>query len=210
MMDALGMIIMGFMAAVVGVSLPGLLNMTAVKISKNNGRKSAYTYVMGALVVIFIQTYIAIFFAKLIDSSPIITDALQEVGFVIFTVLTVYFLFFAKHTEKRKSQRKEQKSPKENKFLYGMMLAALNVFPIPYYVFLSVTLASYSYPIFERPYTSIFALGVVLGSALMFYLYIRFFKKPSREAHFMMRNINYCIGAVTGVIAIITLFKLVK
>ncbi|MEK6450882.1 MULTISPECIES: amino acid permease [Myroides] len=199
------LLLLGFFAATLGVSLPGLLNMTAVKIAKEDGGKQAFLYVCGALAVIFIQTYIAIFFAKLIDSSPAITEALHEIGLVIFGLLTIYFLFFAKKKEKKKKQSPSKlKSP----FLYGGLLAAINVFPIPYYVFLSVTLASYNYPIFEMIYTIFFSLGVVLGSGLMFYIYVSFFKKPSREDAFILKNINYVIGSITGVISLITIYKL--
>ncbi len=201
------LLILGFLAATLGVSLPGLLNMTAVKIAKEEGGKQAFLYVGGALVVIFIQTYVAIFFAKLIDASPAITEALHEIGLVIFGLLTIYFLFFAKKKEKKKKQSPSKlKSP----FLYGGLLASVNVFPIPYYVFLSVTIATYNYPIFEKIYTSIFSLGVVLGSGLMFYIYISFFKKPSREDAFILRNINYVIGSITGIICLITIYKLLS
>lgn len=199
------LLLLGFFAATLGVSLPGLLNMTAVKIAKEDGGKQAFLYVCGALAVIFVQTYIAIFFAKLIDSSPAITEALHEIGLVIFGLLTIYFLFFAKKKEKKKKQSPSKlKSP----FLYGGLLAAINVFPIPYYVFLSVTLSSYNYPIFEMIYTSFFSLGVVLGSGLMFYIYVSFFKKPSREDAFILKNINYVIGSITGIISLITIYKL--
>lgn len=199
------LLLLGFFAATLGVSLPGLLNMTAVKIAKEEGGKPAFLYVLGALVVIFIQTYIAVFFAKLIDASPAITEALHEIGLVIFGLLTIYFLFFAKKKEKKKKQSPSKlKSP----FLYGGLLASINVFPIPYYVFLSVTLASYDYPIFEQIFTSFFSLGVVLGSGLMFYIYVSFFKKPSREDAFILKNINYVIGSITGAICLITIYKL--
>lgn len=208
MIEFLELLIFGFLAATIGVSLPGLLNMTAVKISKNEGKKSAYTFILGASITIAIQTYLAIFCAKLIDSNPVISTILREVGLVIFTVLTIYFLFFAKKREGKKKRKKETDTRNENKLVYGLFLAALNVFPIPFYVFLSITLAAYDLPIFENPFTSAFTLGVVLGSALMFYCYVMFFKKPSREDSFLIKNINYCIGAITGIVAIITLFKL--
>ena len=197
----------GFLAAVIGVSLPGLLNMTAVKVAQERGKQASILYIAGALTIIFVQTYVAIFFAKLIDSSPFITEILHEIGLVIFGALTLYFLVFAK--------RKEQKENKEVKrlkkpYIYGALLALINVFSIPYYVFLSVTLASYQYPIFEWAYTVVFSIGVVLGSALMFYAYISVFKKVANENAFLLRNINYVIGTITAVICVITLYKLLR
>lgn len=208
--DALGLLMLGFSAAVIGVSLPGLLNMTAVKIFKNEGRKNATSYLIGALGIILIQTFIAVFAAKIIDSNPFISNALHEIGFVIFTILTVYFIGFAKKIDQKKQLQKQEIKPKQNRFFYGAMLALLNVFPIPYYAFLSVTLASYHLPIFEKSYNFIFSIGVVLGSALMFYLYIAFFNKSSKTNTFVLKNVNYFIGIITAVVAMITLYKILK
>lgn len=208
--DAFGLLMLGFLAAVVGVSLPGLLNMTAVKIFKNEGRKNATSYLIGALGVILIQTFIAVFAAKIIDSNPFISNALHEIGFVIFTILTIYFIGFAKKIDQKKQLRKQEMKPKQNRFFYGAMLALLNVFPIPYYAFLSVTLASYHLPIFEKSYNFIFSIGVVLGSALMFYLYIAFFNKSSKTNTFVLKNVNYFIGVIIAVVAMITLYKILK
>lgn len=208
--DAFGLLVLGFLAAVIGVSLPGLLNMTAVKISKNEGQKNTTSYVMGALSIILVQTFIAIFAAKIIDSNPFISNALHEIGFVIFTILTVYFIVFAKKIDQKRQLKKEEVKHKKNRFFYGSMLALLNVFPIPYYAFLSVTLASYHLPIFEKSYNFIFSIGVVLGSALMFYLYIAFFNKSSKTNTFVLKNVNYCIGVVTAIVAIITLYKILR
>lgn len=181
--------------------------MTAVKVAQERGKKASVLYIAGALSVIFIQTYVAIFFAKLIDSSPFITEILHEIGLVIFGSLTLYFLIFAKR--KKKEDNEEVKRLK-NPFVYGVLLALINVFSIPYYVFLSVTLASYHYPIFDLAYTVVFVIGVVLGSALMFYAYIAIFKKVANENAFLLRNINYVIGVITGIICLITIYKLLR
>ncbi len=207
------LLLYGFLAAVIGVSLPGLLNMTAVKIAHTQGQKAVVSYLSGALIVIFLQAYIAIFFAKLIESSDFITEILHEIGLVIFLLLTIFFFFFAKPmrigNEEGFSSLDEVK-PKKHPFLYGLFLALINVFSIPYYVFLSVTLATYDLPIFEWMYTLIFSIGVVLGSLLLFCIYVKVFKKVAQKNNFITLNINKIIGTITGIISIITLFKLLK
>jgi len=47
--------IFGFLAAVIGVLPPGLINMTAAKVSLVDGQKRAMMFVLGALVVIFFK-----------------------------------------------------------------------------------------------------------------------------------------------------------
>lgn len=205
--EAITLLVFGFGAALLGVSLPGLLNMTAVKISKEDGSNHAFQYVLGSLLIIFIQTYVAIFFARLIESSAFITEILHEIGLVIFAGLTIYFLGFAK---KSKEQSKLNHAKKNKPFIYGAILAFINVFSIPYYVFLSVTLASYDYNIFDPWHTTLFSLGVTVGSGVMFYCYILFFEKKQNQDGFVLNNLNYIIGSITGIICLITIYKLLR
>ncbi|WHT37741.1 hypothetical protein QNH98_11260 [Myroides sp. mNGS23_01] len=44
----------GFLAAVIGVSLPGLLNMTAVKVAQERGKKRLF-YTLQALYPLFLS-----------------------------------------------------------------------------------------------------------------------------------------------------------
>ena len=92
----------------------------------------------------------------------------------------------------------------------GMLTAAINFFPIPYYVFVSISLAAYN--IFTFDPVSIYSLvfGVVSGSFSVFYLYVTFFNKMKSKADYFINNMNKIIGTITGLIAVITLFNVVK
>lgn len=199
--------LIGLFASVVGTLLPGLLNATIVKIAADEGRKNALNFTAGTLVVIFFQAYLAINFARLIDRSVFISEIIQEVGLVIFTILTFYFLVLAKKPKKIKM---EKVPSKKLRFFYGMFLALLNMFPIPYYVFVSITAANYMEIEFRNPYTSIISLGVTLGSGFVFLMYMKFFKNKSLEENFILKNINNIIGIITGSIALFTVFKIFK
>ena len=63
---------------------------------------------------------------------------------------------------------------------------------------------------FTNMYILIFVLGASLGAYAVFYLYIVFFRKFEDKTDFFMRNVNYFIGTVTGVISLITLFRIFK
>ena len=52
--------IIGFLAAFVGVIPPGLLNMSAAKISMKEGRKKGVLFSIGVCVTVCIQTYVAL------------------------------------------------------------------------------------------------------------------------------------------------------
>lgn len=199
----------GFIAAAIGIIPPGLINMTAAKINLKEGKKNALWFVIGAVLVIFFQVYVAVLFAQVIDNRPDVVTLLREIGFVIFSILTIYFLFIAKEP-KTKKKSKIKKSSKKSRFFLGMLLSALNFFPIPYYVVVSVTLASYNLFMFENSIIFTFVLGSVLGSFAVLYSYIGFFEKIEKKTDYLMRNMNTIIGSITGLVAIVTLFNILN
>ncbi|MFD2942718.1 LysE family transporter [Flavobacterium notoginsengisoli] len=201
--------ISGFIAAAIGIIPPGLINMTAAKINLKEGKKNALWFVIGAVLVIFFQVYVSVLFARVIDNRPDVVTLLREAGFGIFSILTIYFLFIAKDP-KTKKKAKIKKSSKKSRFFLGMLLSGLNFFPIPYYVVVSVTLASYHLFVFENNIILTFVLGSVLGSFAALYSYIAFFGRIEKKTDYLMRNMNKIIGSITGLIALATLFNILN
>lgn len=207
-MNLITSLFLGFITAFVGITPPGLINMTAAKVNLREGKISAYWFVLGAVIVIFFQATLAILFARYIEGRPDVIVLLREVGFVIFSVLTIYFLLIAKKPKAKKGKIKKKST--STRFFLGMLLSALNFFPIPYYVFVSITLASYNLFVFDISHVFFFVTGVVLGSFLVFYLYITFFQKIEDKTNYMMKNMNTIIGSITGLIALITLINIIR
>ena len=201
--------ISGFIAAFIGVLPPGLINMTAAKVGLTDGRKRAMMFVLGALIVIFYQTYISVIFAEYINSHQDIVVLLRKIGFVIFVGISIYYLFFAKNPNLHPDEDFHIKS-KRSRFFMGMLISDINFFPIPYYVLVSVTLATYHFFTFNK--TSIYSLvfGVVTGSFTIFYLYIVFLHKLKSKTEYFIQNMNKIIGIITGAVALISLFNIVK
>lgn len=199
----------GFLAALIGVFPPGILNLTASKIRINEGFVPSLLFVLGALTVIFFQTYLAILFANYINQHEEIIVVLREVGAVIFAFLAIYFLFFAER-QKQKDQNKIKVKTKKSHFFMGMVLSAINFLPVPYYVFITVTLASYQ--LFDFGLWSVYGMvcGVVLGSFIIFYGYIAFFNKLKSKTDFFIYNMNEIIGAIAGLISLLCLYSVVR
>jgi threonine/homoserine/homoserine lactone efflux protein len=198
----------GFITALIGITPPGLLNMTAAKVNLKEGKRNALWFVFGAVLIIFLQVYLAIQFARVINIRPDILILLRELGFGTFGALTVYFLLIAKKPKIKKAKIK--KSSKKTRFFLGMLLSSLNFFPIPYYVFVSITLSSYNIFSFNANSILIFVLGAVLGSTLVFYFYITFFEKIENKADYLLKNMNTIIGSITGLVSVVTLFNIVR
>ena len=207
-MNLITSLLLGFITAMIGITPPGLINMTAAKVNLKEGKRSAYWFVLGAVLVIFFQASLAILFSQFIKEHPNVIVILREIGFAIFSALSIYFLFIAKKPKKKKGKIKKKSTT--TRFFLGMLLSALNFFPIPYYVFVSVTLASYNLFYFDLTHILVFVAGVVLGSFLVFYLYITFFQKIQDKTDYFMRNMNTIIGSITGLISVITLINIIK
>ncbi len=196
----------GFLTTSIGTSPPGLLNMTAAKISVNEGRMQAIIFAMGATLTVLIQIYIAVIFARFIDQNPEIIILLREIGLATFIGITCYF--FWRGNKPQPPKKELTFHSKKSRFFLGMLLSALNFFPIPFYVFVSITLASYNYFSFEKLFIYMFVLGSGIGAFFGFYCYIAFFIKFEEKSAFLIKNMNYIIGSITGLISILTLWNI--
>jgi len=197
---------LGFCIAFLAVILPGLINMTAAKISLQEGRNEALSFAVGASTVVFFQTFLAVLFARFISIHKEIVTTLQEIGIFVFSLLSIYFFWIAKKPKAPKTNIKIK--GKSNRFFFGMLLSTLNLLPIPFYVFASMGLSAAGYFSFDKAPVASFVIGVVLGSFSVFYIYIVAFKRIEKKTEFMMQNINTIIGSVTTFMAVVTLIKL--
>ena len=199
-------LVLGFCIAFMAVILPGLINMTGAKISTHEGKNVAISFAMGASLIIFFQTFIAILFARFINNHKDIIITLQEIGILVFTSLSIYFFWIAKKPKKIKTDRKIK--GKYNRFFFGMLMSTLNLLPVPFYVFASMSLSAAGYFSFEKIPVMAFVSGVVFGSFTVFYIYIVAFKKIEKKTEFLSKNINTIIGSATTFMALVTVIKL--
>lgn len=194
--------------ALVGVIPPGLLNMTAAKISLKEGYSRGIVFSIGVSVTVLAQTYVAVLFARYLSNHPDIVDILQRVALVIFVLISIYYLFVAK--ERAKPQDEINNKSKKNRFFFGMLLSSLNVFPIPYQAYMSITLATFGLMDFDLTSIVSYVTGAAMGTFVMLYIYIFFFDKIKSQRLTSQKNMNYSIGLITALIALITLFNVIK
>jgi threonine/homoserine/homoserine lactone efflux protein len=207
-MDFILSFILGFFIAAVGIIAPGMLNMTIAKLSINESKKQALLFAFGASVVILIQCFIGVYFAKFLVSHPVIFDNLKKFGTIIFVVLTFVFLYLGLKSKKPKVE--VEIKDKKNRILFGASLSALNMLAIPYYVFTSLTAASKNGFDFSIISIVIFSVAAALGSYFVFYLYAILFKKVEHRVGFITNNINFLIAAITGIVALSSIYKMIS
>ncbi|HMQ45636.1 LysE family transporter [Mariniflexile maritimum] len=199
---------LGLVVALIGVVPPGLLNMTAAKISLKEGHVRGVMFSIGVCVIVIAQTYLAAIFARYLTKHVEVVDVLQRVAFVIFVLITIYFLFIAKKVTK--NVKEPSVRSKKSRFFQGMFLSSLNVFPIPYQAYMTITLASFGWLDFGQINIISYVAGAAMGTFVMLYVYIFFFDKIKDKSISSQKSMNYLIGGITGIISIITLINIIK
>ncbi|MGZ0016005.1 lysine transporter LysE [Yeosuana sp. AK3] len=199
---------LGLIVALIGVIPPGLLNMTAAKISLKEGHARGIMFSIGVCFIVFVQTYIAAIFARYLSNHTEVIDVLQRVAFVIFVLITIYYLFIAKKQTKTPIQ--PQIRSKHSRFFQGVFLSSINVFPIPFQAYMTITLASFGWLDFSTTSIISYVSGAGMGTFVMLYVYIFFFDKIKNDAITSQKSMNFIIGIITGVISIVTLVNIIK
>ena len=199
--------IIGFVASIVGVIPPGFLNLAAAKISMSEGRKKGLLFSLGVSTTVFLQTYVALLFARYLDNHPDIVDMLQKVALGIFLCITIYFFFIAKDI--RKENPRQANKSKTNRFFSGMFLSVLNLLPLPYWVYISITFSTFGWFEFSQPELLLTVFASAMGTFVVLAIYVWFFR-PKDNPKRLKINMNYIIGTITAVISVITFLKILK
>jgi len=182
--------------------------MTAAKISLKEGHSRGIMFSVGVCIIVFLQTYIAAMFARYLNNHHDVVEILQRVAFVIFVLITIYFLLLAKPNPKPDIEH-DVKS-KHSRFFQGMFLSAINVFPIPYQAYMTITIAAFGWFNFEKINILTYCSGATTGTFVMLYVYIFFFDKVKNKKFTSQKNMNYIIGIITGIVSTITLINIIK
>ena len=199
---------LGFIAAFFAVLPPGLLNMTAAKISLKEGHSRGIMFSVGACVIVLVQTLIATIFALYLNKHPDVIEVLRRVAFVIFVLIAIYFLIIAK--SKSKPDKELEIKSKKSRFFQGMFMSSINVFPIPFQAYMTISYASLGWLAFDSTSITSYVAGATMGSFVMLYIYIFFFDKIKSQKFTSQKNMNRLIGIITAVIAIVTFINILR
>lgn len=201
-MEFISPVFFGFISAFAGLLAPGMLNMTAVRTTIEQGKKAGILFSAGAASVVLLQASIALVFANYINQNPSVLDNLRIGAILVFFVLAVFFFFQA-----RKKFDVKGKTKQGNLFLIGLFMSAINMLAIPFYFGLSTYFAANGQLIMKQPYIALFIVGAALGSFVIFLLYASFASLITKRAKFIATNINYILSALFLVLGLITLLK---
>lgn len=198
----------GFTVTFLATLPPGLLNVTAAKISLKEGHSRGIMFSLGACLVIILQAFIATVFARYLSNHPNVIEILRRVAVVLFALVSIYFFFVAKSTEKEK--KAVAIKSKSSRFFQGMFMSAINLFPIPFQAYVAISIASYGLLKFHNVGIGSYVAGASSGAFVALYIYMFFFDKIKDRKIASQKSMNYLIGSITGIVAIITLINIIK
>ncbi|MBE9575510.1 LysE family transporter [Flavobacterium aquaticum] len=200
-------IFLGLIISIGGIIIPGMLNMTIAKISVKESQKQALNFALGAVVVVFIQSFLGTYFAKFLDANPAFSEGLKKIGTIIFIILTIAFTIMGLKAKKQKEIKVDIEA-KRNRFFYGMAMSSFNMFAIPWYALTSLMMASKELFQYDMISIVLFSISAAIGTYFVFYLYAKFFKLIEHKLTFIVQNINFLIAALTGIVAVSSLYKM--
>ncbi|MFD2517076.1 LysE family translocator [Salinimicrobium flavum] len=204
-MEETKLFLITYFAALLGVVPPGLVNMSVAKTCVKRGKKNGVYVAVGASFVVLIQALIAILLARYIFNNPYIHNILLRAGLVIFIIMAVYFFIMA--NRKRKEVEVSPTSGVRS-ILKGMMIGALNVFPIPYFVALGAALNVNGNVEYHLLNNTVFVLAASLGTFTTLYFYALFFARIEAEENFFARYSNYFMAGLMIVLVVITFIRI--
>ncbi len=206
MTDLIILFFITFSAALLGVVPPGLINITAAKISTQKGKMNGIIFSIGAALIVVIQAFIAVLISKYLYKNREVIDTLLKVALVIFGLLGIYFFIIAK--KKKGKTIRMVKVSKKSSFFKGIFLATLNVLPIPYFAGLNALWNVSGLMEFTVTYIAVFVLAAGLGTFAMLYMYVFYFDKSQSNSGKFSKHSDYILSVLMLVLVIITLIRI--
>lgn len=194
-----------YFAALLGVVPPGLVNMTVAKTCVEYGKKNGLYVAMGASIIVFFQALVAILLAKYIFDNPFVRNILLRTGLVIFIFLMIYFYMKARSDSHLKKHSQKANS---NSIFKGMLVAVLNVFPIPFFVAIAAALNVGGEVNYHWSHILVFVLAASLGSFTTLYFYAFSFWKIEDKTAVFTKYSNYFMAGLMLVLVVITLVRI--
>jgi threonine/homoserine/homoserine lactone efflux protein len=168
-MTALLNFVIGFAFSFVGSIPPGTINLTIVQLGLENKIKVAWRFAIAASVMEYPYAWLAVEFAGMITSSPLLIENMQLITAIVMTVLGVVTLWSSNKPTKFSTKLSE------SGYRRGIILSILNPLAIPFWVGATAYLVSLKWidistPLRLHSYLLAICLGTFVILMLLTYL----------------------------------------
>ncbi len=205
-METTKLFLVTFFASLVGVIPPGLVNMTVARTCLERGKNNGILVAIGASVVVVLQALVAILLAKYIFFNPFVKNILLRTGAVIFFLMAIYF--FAK-AKQRETKIKVYRRGNTRSFFKGVMMSAINVLPIPYFVAIAAGMSVSGKIEYDATRIIAFIIAAGSGTFITLYFYVFSFLKIEKKTASIAKYSNYFMGILMLILVIITLARII-
>ncbi len=197
----------GMMVSFLG-SLPlGTLNVLAMKISVEEGIKYAIYFSCGSLLTEMIYVRISLVGINWIRKQKKLFQWLEWITFFIVVALAVgSFLTAMKHHHS--GQPVESNLPDMHRFLLGISLSAISPMQIPFWFGWSTVLFTKKILKPDNAHYNLYILGIGLGTLMGNCVFIFGGKWLVEKMNANQNILNYVIGGIFALTAIIQLIKI--
>lgn len=176
----------------------GTINVSIAEAAIQRGVRVGIYMGIGASIVEFFQSYIALSFYNILTTNPKMERSIIVSCIPLFLIIGVYYLIKKNNTMPKPTTRASNMIGAAK----GFMLSSFNLIAIPYYVFIGGYLASAGYIHLRPEYIAAFAVGVVGGSFLVFLLYAKLGQYIRRKSDKLSRYASKIVGLIFIAIAI--------
>ncbi len=198
----------GMMVSFIG-SLPlGTLNIAAMQISIADGKGPAISFAIGILLVEIIYVRISLVAMDKIRKQEKVLRMLEWITLTIIVALAVFsFVAAAKGGGASKNIVLSNGLPR---FLLGVVMSALNPVQIPFWFGWSTVLFAKKILLPRNDHYNVYTLGIGIGTFIGTCIFIYGGQLMVSKLNANQNVLNYIIGGIFSLTAIIQLWKMLK
>ena len=188
----------GWLCGFLGTLPFGTINVSIAEMAIQRGTRVAISMAIGAALVEFFQSYIALSFYHFLTHNGDSQRRIILWCIPIFLVVGIYYILKKDHTVPAPTTRAANVIGAAK----GIVLSSVNLMAIPYFVFIGGYLASADYIKLEAQFIAAFSAGVVLGSFMTFFIYAKLGIVIKRRSERMSHYASKIVGMIFIAIAI--------
>lgn len=197
----------GLMISFLGTLPLGTLNIAAMQISVSDGIRPAVYFVLGALIVEVIYVRISLVAMNWVRRRQKLFRWLEWGTIALIAALAVSSFFAAAHPAVHKNVLL---SNTVHRFWLGVMMSAINPVQIPFWFGWSTALFSKGVLLPENRYYNSYIVGIGLGTLLGNLVFILGGRLIVEKLNARQDIMNYIIGGIFAITALILLYKLLR
>ena len=173
-------------------SLPiGLITLTITQKTIQNGRNSGLMIALGATVMEFVYTFIALLSLDFLTKNTAIGTYIKIFATVAFLGMGIYYLL--------KESNEKLKAAGEYDyfgFIRGFIVGMINMLIVPFWIFLGIWLESNGILFENKSIIFIFSIGAAIGAFLAFLGYIFLSEYIVSKTKEINRYTNKAVGVL--------------